>query len=314
MPVRVSDGQTWWDIPTAATVGDSESLFHYTDGPGLMGILESRAIWASSYLALNDASEIKFGFDRVVEVWRARGASGNARNIEAIDASVNALDLSESRGIYVASASLQGDLLNQWRHYAGHRGYAVEIDPKPPLSLIGVRDAPAASRPYLPVWTRVLYDVDEQSRALENAFDIATDDHSFIAGLRNVGADTSKAIELMLYSWIVALKHPAFRDEREARVVVRWDGDAGVAYRSDAAGIIPYVRLSTSASWNLAEGAYRYWLADEEDRVLHVRSIRCGPPDDESSGAREAAVAGMLRRLEYGEIPIAHSEVPFRAR
>lgn len=38
---------------------DHPHLHHYTDLPGLMGILETQTLWATHYKSLNDFSEIK---------------------------------------------------------------------------------------------------------------------------------------------------------------------------------------------------------------------------------------------------------------
>src|SRR5262245_50075307 len=38
-------------------------LYHYTDGAGLLGIVESQAIWASDVEFLNDAQELVYARD-----------------------------------------------------------------------------------------------------------------------------------------------------------------------------------------------------------------------------------------------------------
>lgn len=42
-----------------------EILYHYTDAKGLLGILNSKQIWATSYRFMNDAREFEYGFDLI---------------------------------------------------------------------------------------------------------------------------------------------------------------------------------------------------------------------------------------------------------
>ena len=51
-------------------------LYHYTDGRGLKGILESGRVWFTDYRHLNDPSELTHGVDMARDV--ARGLSTEA--------------------------------------------------------------------------------------------------------------------------------------------------------------------------------------------------------------------------------------------
>jgi len=43
-------------------------LYHYTDEAGLRGILQNQEFWLTSYVSLNDTSELKFGIDAAATV------------------------------------------------------------------------------------------------------------------------------------------------------------------------------------------------------------------------------------------------------
>jgi hypothetical protein len=50
------------DVPESET---PDRLYHYTDARGLLGILESRKLWASDVRLLNDARELDYAADLV---------------------------------------------------------------------------------------------------------------------------------------------------------------------------------------------------------------------------------------------------------
>jgi hypothetical protein len=51
----------------------TEPLYHYTDAAGLCGIVKSQKIWFTSYLHLNDPSELLHGLDIIHRLLKARG-------------------------------------------------------------------------------------------------------------------------------------------------------------------------------------------------------------------------------------------------
>src|SRR5262249_23392302 len=56
-------------------------LYHYTDGRGLRGIIESETIWFTDYRHLNDPSELIHGIGMAHDVMQlaATGADGRLR-------------------------------------------------------------------------------------------------------------------------------------------------------------------------------------------------------------------------------------------
>lgn len=47
-----------------------ESLYHYTDAAGLLGILDNNSLYATHVAYLNDSQELAYGMQMAVENWR----------------------------------------------------------------------------------------------------------------------------------------------------------------------------------------------------------------------------------------------------
>ncbi len=94
---------------------DSGVVWHYTDAAGLIGIIESGRLWASSPLTLNDASELQHGMAVVRDCWRDLRAELDATAQELVDRLVGteALDRIQAT-TFLLCAAAEGDLLNQW--------------------------------------------------------------------------------------------------------------------------------------------------------------------------------------------------------
>jgi hypothetical protein len=57
-------------------------LYHYTDARGLLGIIESHAIWATHLHYLNDAQEFAYAADLADQVLKEQRASAEPRESE----------------------------------------------------------------------------------------------------------------------------------------------------------------------------------------------------------------------------------------
>jgi hypothetical protein len=106
------------------------TLYHYTTQQGLLGIIDSKSIWASVVHFLNDATEFRAALEVVAAELRTRVAEldsreGNARG-EAILRELTAL---EETNVFVLSLTEEDDDLSQWRAYGGkHSGFALGFD------------------------------------------------------------------------------------------------------------------------------------------------------------------------------------------
>lgn len=123
-------------------------LYHYTDQKGLLGILESKSVWATHLQYLNDKSEGQIIAQLLLDELNQRVTIGPGEpssplmtlaqlmgvsivapegKIPCSDAEVFSQGFAISswvtaQDVFVSSFSEQGDLLSQWRAYSGESG------------------------------------------------------------------------------------------------------------------------------------------------------------------------------------------------
>ena len=86
-------------------------LYHYTTASGLIGIIKSRSLWATSHLHLNDLKEYKVA-ERLIRRELAHSKlSANQGHL------MTALVRKSQQTSFVLSFSEDGDLLSQWKAY-----------------------------------------------------------------------------------------------------------------------------------------------------------------------------------------------------
>lgn len=161
---------------------DTHLLWHYTSANGLLGILESGAIWASDLRFLNDSSENRRMKELLMQHLETRGEGEyDAFNmwLEALAAGgqpeshvykrvsrheyedrlteiKEALREYKQSEIFVACFSAESDSLGQWRAYGKNPSYAIGFDAEK-LRNIGIErqlDMHAGAPSALPIFDR----------------------------------------------------------------------------------------------------------------------------------------------------------------
>src|SRR5258708_4976630 len=109
-------------------------IYHYTNGDGLRGILETGRLWLSDTFTLNDPSELQHGVSLAVRILKKNVANGPkeskkfARFFEDFFKSESNM---KRANYFICSFSSRGNDLAQWRAYANNgRGYALGFDAK----------------------------------------------------------------------------------------------------------------------------------------------------------------------------------------
>jgi hypothetical protein len=178
-------------------------LYHYCPADSFWAILKSRSFWLSAIYSLNDETELKWG--------RTLAAEALADNIIEFradfrfvvhsvfaESDINVLPL-------VFSLSRNGDLLSQWRAYAGDAsGFALELDATRLQSTSAVN------------MKMVLYDQDEQKTLVRSSL------QNFAEWWRMEEDAARMAVMEVLPDFamdLLSLKHPSFYDEQEVRMV-----------------------------------------------------------------------------------------------
>lgn len=289
----------------------SEDLvWHYTNSSGLLGLLRSHTLWASSTEHMNDERELVYGRERVradLETALAdhNGDSGSAQELspETLLRVRRFLDAMEHAGlVFLACASTDGDSVSQWRAYGGEAGYAIGLESRTPLALLA-RSPPlnetSRRRPAL-CWRRITYDSGQQHMMLDELVKVFT-----IAFRKEHGLEDVVAFPY----WNVAslVKHEQFADEREVRMVVQVpEGVDALDFRASRFGLTPFVRLTGSSAEAEKVGPY----VTTDTWRLPILHVRVGP-----SQYQEAHIFGVRQALAafgYEEVEVSGSAIPLR--
>jgi hypothetical protein len=104
------------------------TLYHYTSIHGLLGIVESKVIWATQVQYLNDMHEVRdaslLAHSLVGSVFRNRGSAEFRKML------LNMLENFGGPRSVVVSFSENGDQLSQWRSYCAEGGVSIGFDRK----------------------------------------------------------------------------------------------------------------------------------------------------------------------------------------
>lgn len=272
-------------------------IYHYTTLQGLKGILESQEMWFTDYGYLNDSDELEHGlqlFEEKLKVAIGRKEYADVAGI--FEAWIENMRNHQHR-ICIASYSLDGDSLSQWRAYG-----SVAIGFAPSYELTGSRGECR--------FDSVIYDHANQERLVEFFL------HHILQSFRHdmANAEAWKRLNIkeiyqggvyQLVSMSALFKNEGFADEREVRVAYVENPDlfeklsiepAQKRFRATAEAIIPYV---TSADISHMD----------EKLTLPIREIVVGPAISEVG---KKSIREFLDHLGLNKVDVRSSKVPYR--
>ncbi|AQR74733.1 DUF2971 domain-containing protein [Sphingomonas sp. LM7] len=252
-------------------------LSHYTDLPGLIGIVDEGVIRASNVAYLNDREELLHGvscarkvLDRIVGNSRLSGWAGP---IETVVAQIESGRMPDT---YAACFCEKADLLSQWRGYGGgEQGVAIQF------SRSGLEELAGTEERYLaPVEYGVVTAKSRINAELKTRLDKFSDDAP------------EGAVYRLLSGLIPRFKHIGFKGELEWRLVVQHETmHKDVKFRARRNVILPYFEIG---------GA---------DGRLPIKAVKIGPgPDIELT---RKSVKQYLERKGY-DVRVDVCNVPFR--
>jgi hypothetical protein len=227
-------------------------LFHYTTATGLLGILNSRTLWATEVPYLNDASEFRYAgelFDEAVSKLNPGTLSLSGwKRVLSIDGVL------DSFACHVACFCEEGDLLSQWRAYGGNgTGYTLAFD-VPKLRALNFDGEE-------PLLGRVIYDRDTQlliiKQHLEQALAPFLQDDLLVNIEREEPERTMQRVERFkvlfegsiasagsaLFAVSAFLKFPRFSEEKEWRLVSLGYFERPHLLFGTSRGVLPRVSL-----------------------------------------------------------------------
>lgn len=220
-----------------------ESLYHYTTGPGFLGIVESKEIWATSIHYMNDAKEFSLALEGAYSrLQTVRGEVNLGDELGLLDRMVEDLERVEQVNICLASFSELPDQLSQWRAYAGDYGFSVGLRSERLRDVAGEQGFFLAPCIYnyqaqeKIVAEIINFHIEEFRRQLIEQPDTAVDT------LRN---DVSWQFVNRLARHAPILKHASFAEECEWRLISNPTqiDHPQMAYRSGRSMIVPYFRV-----------------------------------------------------------------------
>jgi len=225
---------------------DSTLLYHYTGARGFKGIVESRALWATHIQYLNDAQEYYYAAERAAHVLLERAQASTDPHERAILGRLEgAIDLHRrvEQSVCVASFSMVGDDLSQWRGYCPDgAGYSLGFVPEDLA-------AEAAGQGFS--LAQCLYSEVEQHAAIMQALEEVRHSDLWTQALAHP-RDSGMQVEV-IKAWVSAfapltptIKHPAFRNEQEWRLISEplLIGDSRWRVRPGRSMLIPYVPIA----------------------------------------------------------------------
>lgn len=199
----------------------------------------------------------------------------------------------ESINVCVCSFSEEGDVMSQWRAYAGGASsFSIGFSG---TFLRAVSDQ-------LKFWlVPVLYEEDEQ-RALVRTLleDVLTENLQRRAEPMDrenePGQPPGGNLVAYLNRYAPILKHKSFSEEREWRIISRplFCSREGFGYRTGASMLIPYFRIPLSS----------------EQQPFSIEEIIVGPTPHPEQSIR--SVKGLLIRQKLEKTVVRKSEAPYR--
>lgn len=291
-----------------------DGVWHYTDAHGLAGIVAGGpsggpqrigVLWATAATMLNDPDELEYGVGRLVEWFDKQDYSEERAGAHIIIRSVLS-DLREwilANPAYVVCASTEGDMLGQWRGYAGKAGYAIQLDPTHEWAVwAGPGQVGFA---WSPAWIRVAYTAEEQDVLMRRYFAYLFSDGSFIGRLISKFAvrDAVEHVRALLSGLAAALKDPSFAAEQEVRLIAFPPEGVVPKFRGSDRGLVPYLEL--------VPAIFPHILRPQKPMALPVRNIRIGPPRGDHMIQRERTARLLLDATGRSAVPVNRSDIPF---
>lgn len=279
-----------------------DHLFHYTDGAGFIGILDSKELWAGRAADLNDTKEHKYAFDLarlLIDNWLAAEPPTDERLRDLLALARDGMH-ETNRQIYTVSLSAERDVLSQWRAYCPRSG-GIALG----LPAEHLKQAAGDQGFFL---ARCIYDSGSQYQLVGEilrshvyefeqrlAAEASSAEAEMRAVVRKIGADLAQYGPL--------LKHSSFSEEREWRLVSAPSqvADDRLHFRPSETGLRVYLRfrLHTTSAPTM-----------QRDEAIAGPGAVVGPSID--SGSQQQAVQSALHQKLGYSCWHSRTESPYR--
>jgi len=273
-----------------------ETVWHYTDGNGFLGILQSGRLYATQVSALNDSKETEYATDLFREevkkaITEQAGKDDVVSFFQSILQQIKEEPDNPTQGIskfYVACFSTRPDDLNQWSKYtkASPGRFAIAFHPN------GLKREPNSTL------YRVIYDRAKLEDAVKKVVYATLD--FYISGLTGERAEKPEEWARLFYlawdEWIYKLA-PLAKDQQ-------WDseGELRIVHELKVADF-PDIRFSQKKS-SLARYLpldFPCWVKERVSR-LPIAKVMVGPGENQASSRISAIL--LLEQMGYPNVPV----------
>jgi hypothetical protein len=250
----------------------SETIFHYTTTSGLVGILTHHELWASDCQLLNDGTELSYARDFFFA--EVKKLKLKPLMDGGYRVAGPSLDMFK---VFIACFCEEGDLLSQWRGYGIDQGYALGFNTAQ-LQALGFGEV-----------VQVQYGITDPSKYFAQEIKDAAEPSA------HPGVSEWHASEFLLPR-LASVKHPSFKEECEWRILKQLpiyelkQPGTNIRYRISDMGPIAYMVISFPSEC--------------------LQEIVIGPGNNTET--RKAAVLSMLQSLDFQEVTVRVSNIPFR--
>jgi len=272
-------------------------LYQYTTPDGLIGILATKTLWATSVFYLNDTRELIGGIEIAQNQLRgARDTASDEVQLERIDWLRQELrnigKAFDSKPVYVSSLTTEDDQLSQWRAYCRGGGFAIGF-PKDQLTEF------IQSQHF--DLLECVYATEDQQAVIRSVLDLTAMPWIQTARLP-VKEDEDRFIVSGKLAWELLrnasrIKNDSFSEEREWRITSQPERPyhpEKLQFRSRNGMVVPYTAVQ---------------LPDDIDFWGKVKVVVGPTPYPNES---KASVYDLFRRYHDHAIGIEISRTPFR--
>lgn len=269
-------------------------IYHYTSIAGFLGIVEAKAFHASDIYYMNDAAEISHAAELAESIIKTQKSNGKLP-AEIANAFLKALYDSQYAKIFGISFSQERDALSQWRGYGSGAGIAFCFSPQKASKLASFNGM---------TLVKCVYDLAEQLRFLENLVSTVAEAKSSDVTFENI----SKIFMKNFCTLASRIKHPAFREENEWRMLSRvfesvYEGSHPEenGYRAGRTTIVPYMKVKLDIDYG----------EDADKRLdLGFHDVLVGPTQVRELPWRAVMNFLQSKNIKYSQI--TPSNAPYR--
>lgn len=301
-------------------------LYHYTTAEGLVGIVRSKALYATHLEYMNDMHELQYGKDVIVREVEKYNVTQDTF-IETLFGCIKAhfsnwkvYDSLSAVDFFSVSFCEEGNILSQWRAYSASGGFSIGWDTG------ALQDAAEEMKGQL---LKVVYDESEQNNMIADACLqiekvvqkykkelIQADNTNLPSVEENIPLKWREYFLSIFYRFALHFKRPEFREEREWRLVFNERlipfGETNnepcdaINFRERRGHISPFYEFDLKRAFDKA--------IDGDDLIAYpIREIVVGPSLDAEMNAKAVkALLGRMTARGHSYVDISKSNIPVR--